>query len=48
MVKIDVDYLYDIYKDEYSDELNENLLSKQEFVSYIESIIEDEIRSKKI
>ena len=46
MAKLDIDYLYDIYKDEYSDELNEELLSIEEFAENIESIIEDKIREK--
>lgn len=45
-VNIDIDYLYDIYKDEYSNELNETCLSKEEFAKTIESIIEDKIREK--
>ena len=45
-VNVDIDYLYDIYVDEYEDELNENLLSKEEFADEIMSVIEDKIREK--
>lgn len=43
MSNINIDYLYEIYKDEYSDE---ELLDKEAFIETIETIIEDQIRAK--
>ncbi len=46
MIQVAINYLYSIYKDEYSDKLNENLLSLEEFVIRIEENIEQQIREK--
>lgn len=40
---IDLNYLYEIYQDEYEDE---EIMSKEAFIETIESIIEDQIREK--
>lgn len=44
MGQINIDYLYDIYKDEYADDRNEGLLDKEAFIETIEEIIENKIR----
>ncbi len=46
MIQVSIYYLYDIYKNKYSDELNENLLSLEEFVEKMEDYMEDQIRAK--
>jgi len=46
MIQVAINYLYDIYKDIYSDEYNENILSLEEFVEKMEDFVEDQIRAK--
>ena len=46
MSSINIDYLYGIYFDEYEDE--DNILSREEFIEAVETIIEDQIRAKEL
>ncbi len=44
MKNIDLDYLYEIYIDEYCDEVE--VYDKEAFIEAIETTIEDQIRTK--